>query len=584
MERGKYGDLFRTLGRENEIRANRVLSLSEVIIAFALAVNILMARIGWTAYSYAKVELVLLWCSIGFYTVSALVCWIFGCERPWIKYQLLLCMLLGGLLIYSIEEKTGRVFALLPTFMVSLYYRPKLGRAFILLSALLTFPGVYFHLWIDINIIHYYGYTWDLTIAVVDHVIPMLLFLVVAYLFSNYVAVTGMKSILRQMEELTRSTKEKTEMDTSARLQMSSFPKDLNLAQNGEFELAADLIPAGTAAGDFYDFFLTDKQKLVLLMADVSDKGLPAAMYMMSARNTVRALFTVLDDPAEIFSRANNILFRTTSDAFVTMAAICIDIRTGHAVLVNAGHLPPVLQHRDGSYRLLEKQPELLMGAFEDAQYTSEEFNLETGDTVYLFTDGITEARNSDNIEYGIEQIVASAGNPEILSAGEMCANIISSVEKYSDPQRHSDDRTLLLMRWNNPTDHAVSQFTFHGEWKPDADTADTAIREINALLHRVECPDDVRRLIDTAADDLVNNLYEYSGADRICLDAKASKGQINLVFTDNGVPFNPENAIEQERDPLSIGGLGLTLIRKIMDEVTYSYRDGNINTLMKRW
>lgn len=353
----------------------------------------------------------------------------------------------------------------------------------------------------------------------------------------------------------------------------------MDIALNGEFSITAGIVPASEAAGDFYDFFIIDGRYICLIIGDVSDKGLASAMYMMSARNTLRALAGVVDSMESVFEHANMNLLDTSREAFTTVLAFCLDIKTGKGRYINAGHLPALICHADGTVGTIEAEPQLMLGALPGISFRSYPVHFRKGDTLFLYTDGISEAMDSQRRQYGGERIVSAALSSGSSSLEKMRDAVFSDVEDYADESQHSDDRTLLLLRWNGNNEDCCGSVSL----RSDPAEIPGAIDAMNHVLHENGCPDEIRRELDSAADDLLTNITDYAGASEISLSVFCGDGYARLVFTDDGQPFDLSRYRGPERNPLDIGGLGISIIRTIADETAYAFRDGkNINSIIK--
>lgn len=187
---------------------------------------------------------------------------------------------------------------------------------------------------------------------------------------------------------------------------------------------------------------MTDSGKLVALIADVSDKGLGSALYMMAARNTIRSLFGFTDDLEEIILRTNNILCDTSGMEFVTLFLVCLDPETGRGRYINAGHFPPLPVHPDGDSETVETEPQYFMGAFKDTKYASSDISVGRGDILCLYTDGITESVNSSMEEYSLQRIASVISCRTSSTTEDITKAVLDDVDAYSDSSLFADDRT----------------------------------------------------------------------------------------------------------------------------------------------
>jgi sigma-B regulation protein RsbU (phosphoserine phosphatase) len=251
----------------------------------------------------------------------------------------------------------------------------------------------------------------------------------------------------RLFEETLEKQRLEEELAIAREIQQRLLPKEA--PQLGDFELAALNIPTHQVGGDYFDYFPIDGQRHAICIADVSGKGVPAALLMSNLQATLHAMMTA-DFPFEqIVARINNFVHRnTTSDKFITSFFALFDRQAGMITTINAGHNPPYLFHADGSFETLQEGG-LLLGMFPNAPYKSENRQLRAGDWVVMYTDGVNEAMNAQEEEFGekrLEEIVRANLN---ASAAGMVEAITAAVKEFTTGVPQSDDITLVVLRCN---------------------------------------------------------------------------------------------------------------------------------------
>ncbi|HSG29201.1 MAG TPA: PP2C family protein-serine/threonine phosphatase, partial [Candidatus Krumholzibacterium sp.] len=211
--------------------------------------------------------------------------------------------------------------------------------------------------------------------------------------------------------------------------------------------IAGKSIPAKTVGGDYYDFIELDDDRIVVCLGDVSGKGMPAALLMSNLQATFRGQDLRGLTPSEIMTRANRLLYRSTDpDKFATFFFGFLDSGTDVFHYCNAGHNNPVIVHRNGGSTLLDRGG-LILGALEDSEYTDARIGLEKGDTILIYSDGISEARNSEDEEFGEERLPAEVVAGEGLSATELTDRIITVVNRFASGMPQMDDMTIVVIR-----------------------------------------------------------------------------------------------------------------------------------------
>jgi len=216
----------------------------------------------------------------------------------------------------------------------------------------------------------------------------------------------------------------------------------------GQLDIAALMNAAKDVGGDFYDFFRIDDQHIGFVIADVSGKGVPAAIFMAVSRTLIRATGVRGVSPAECISYSNGLLAQESANSmFVTAFYGIYDLTTGQVTYTNAGHNPPYLMKADGTIRQLPFSSDLVVGAIDDFKYSEETLQLEHGDTLLLYTDGVTEAINPSDEEFGEERLQATLAQLTCNSCQDIIDRVKASVSEFADGAEQSDDITLLAIK-----------------------------------------------------------------------------------------------------------------------------------------
>ena len=235
------------------------------------------------------------------------------------------------------------------------------------------------------------------------------------------------------------------ELEMGRMIQTSVLPVDFG--ENERYQLHAGMFTAREVGGDFYDFFAIDKDHLAILIADVSGKGITAALYMMTAKTLLKELLQK-HPVAEAFDLANQELCKNNkAHMFLTAFAGVIDLNTGVMTCVNAGHNPPVLKHADGTAEYLKIKHSLVLSASRKARYTAVDLQFAKNDQIILYTDGVTEAMNCSKQLFGEEQLLKTLSSNNI-SPEEIVHLIRAEVSNFAGSEPQNDDITLLVMEY----------------------------------------------------------------------------------------------------------------------------------------
>lgn len=344
-----------------------------------------------------------------------------------------------------------------------------------------------------------------------------------------------------------------------------------------EFEIYASMTPARKVGGDFYDFFFTDDDKLAFVIADVSGKGIPAALFMMTARATLKNLALQGNSLQDVFDTANKRLYESNpSLQFVTVWMGILDLRLGMLSYVNAGHTAPVLI-RNGETALLAERSGFVLAGKRGSRYRSKELQLQPNDMLLMYTDGVTEAFNNAGELYGEKRLRALCGGAAGVDAQTLCETVKASVDAFSDGCTQADDITMLAIRYKG------SVRKFEKLFAAEAARTRDAMDFTSDALNSCGCPPKAVNRMLVAVDEIFSNIAKYAYGRKqgtVRIGICAAPGEITLTFADSGVPFDPTAFVNPEIDALPaaerhIGGLGIFMTKKLMSRVEYAYADG---------
>lgn len=265
-----------------------------------------------------------------------------------------------------------------------------------------------------------------------------------------------MENDLKQYtEELKTITAEKeriiTELDTAKTIQASMLPSIFPpFPDRKEFSIYASTKTAREVGGDFYDFFFVNNNYLVLVVADVSGKGIPAALFMMTAKTLLRYESETTLSPRIIFEKVNRQLYENNkADMFVTAWIGIMNVKTGHVVAANAGHQYPVKRDRDSLFRMMSDKHGFVMAAFDDTVYQEYEFDIDEEGTLVLYTDGVTESINCQMQQFGVNGMLNALNrNPDDGPEG-LIKRVNQELAEFAGQEQQYDDITLLVIKRN---------------------------------------------------------------------------------------------------------------------------------------
>lgn len=254
------------------------------------------------------------------------------------------------------------------------------------------------------------------------------------------------------IDNLQKVTSEKervqTELNVATDIQKNMLPTIFPpFPEKSEFDIFATMEPAKEVGGDFYDMFLIDDDHLAFGIADVSGKGVPAALFMVIAKTLIKDHTTLGESPSEIFTNVNNLLCESNgNDMFVTAWLGILELSTGKLTYVNAGHNAPAIKRANGEFEYLKQRPGLVLAGLEGIPYRQAELTLEKGDKIYLYTDGVTEAQDKENTLYGDDRLLKILNQNSEASVYDLLPIIRKDIQSFVKDADQFDDITMLIL------------------------------------------------------------------------------------------------------------------------------------------
>ncbi|MDO5435095.1 MAG: SpoIIE family protein phosphatase [Clostridia bacterium] len=398
------------------------------------------------------------------------------------------------------------------------------------------------------------------------------------------------------INEMTASLKEKEriagELEAGANIQRYMLPGRFPaFPERDEFDIYARMVPAREVGGDFYDFFLVDEQHLAVVIADVSGKGVPAALFMATAKMLIKNHAQMGMEPCDVFTAVNKLLCEgNETSTFVTAWMGVLDLADGTLKYVNAGHNPPLIGRNDGSFMYLKSRPALVLAAMDGIVYKQNELTLQPGERVFLYTDGVTEAVNDRDELYGTARLNEYLNANGMAPTDEVLSGLLQSIDEFAGTREQFDDITMLILGYNKEYNNMadMQERTFEAQ----TDRLPEVIDFVNGELERNHAPVKIMTPISIVVEELFVNIARYAYPDRngnMKLGVVCGEDSVTLRFTDSGIPFDPLEKkapdVTLKASERQIGGLGIFIVRKTMDDVGYERKDGeNILTVTKKF
>ncbi len=366
-----------------------------------------------------------------------------------------------------------------------------------------------------------------------------------------------------------------------------------------EFSLYATMNTAKEVGGDFYDFYFLDANLLAFMVADVSGKGIPAAMFMMTSKTVLRDYAERGDEPKDVFINANAKLCEgNEAEMFLTAWMGFLDTDTGLVRFVNAGHNPPVLIRKKKA-AFIEQKRNLMLAMMEGIRYREQTLQLEPGDILYLYTDGVTEACRKDESMFGNDRLL------ELLSddfgtgddaCRKICEAVRQRIDAFVEGEAQFDDMTQVCLYYagKQAEVRASGSRTEERTFPADAERLYDVLSFIDGMLEEAGCGRKEKKQLGMAVEEIYVNIASYaygsgSGDALIRVTAEKDPGRAEIVITDTGAPYNPlekpDPDLGMDVEDRQFGGFGIFMVKNAMDDITYAREEGkNILTIRKSW
>lgn len=471
-------DDTKAIFEQNEYESNRlsamVIATCAVILAVAWVLNL------FDVFTVPKYRMnILAIQGLIELAVPMVLYFIFNGKKRWLKYVMVICLLLVFTRLFSILNHNVILITVIPVLLSSRYFSKgftiNISVIAIVFIAVASASTIFYGI-VDLN---FYPSPADGTTIVIQNglrqsvlglginqwaaagrmmlhgFLPRLLAFLIISMISVMIAKHGHNMVLEQSEISRNSAIVKSELDTATQIQNSMVPGIFPaFPDRDEFDIYAAMYTAKEVGGDFYDFFFVDENRLAIVMADVSGKGVPAALFMMACKILISDRTFMGGTPGEILEFVNQrICSNNIAEMFVTVWLGILDLKTGKVIAANAGHEYPAIKKGDDGFEVLADKHSFVVGGMEGMKYKDYEFTLEKGDALFLYTDGVTEAHNADEELFGEKRMVEVLNIEPDASADTIIKNIKVSVDEFVGEAERFDDLTMLCIRYlgNNP-------------------------------------------------------------------------------------------------------------------------------------
>lgn len=398
--------------------------------------------------------------TILFFLIPTLLCKVTNGTPSWLKYAIVVCGIISIFILSSAMPKHGVLAWAVPIVLSCHYYSKNLTRLTLVASWVLFSASIYLGMYIGEGDLNLMITEPDIAKRVITgkmlfeatlfFVVPRALILLGISSICTTIAARTRRLLERQIKDSEERQRISTELDVATRIQADMLPCIFPaFPERPEFDIYATMNPAKEVGGDFYDFFMVDETHLAIVIADVSGKGVPAALFMVIGKTLINDHTKPGVDLGEVFSEVNELLCRSNNEGlFITAFEGVLDLVTGEFTFVNAGHEMPFIAKAGSVYEAHKLRPGFVLAGMEDMIYQSGSIQLSPGDKIFQYTDGVTEATNAAHELYGMERLSEVLVKNTDKKPAELLPTVKADIDAFVGEAPQFDDITMLCVSY----------------------------------------------------------------------------------------------------------------------------------------
>ena len=600
--------------QNNEIQANKLVGFTMFLGSILLAVIWILCFSG---IFHLKKEVIngIVFHGMLELLIPAVLCRVAKARKAWLKYLLLIELLIVLARIDSILGFNVPLIMIIPVILSCRFFSRRftalISGLTIVLFALSTVANTWWNLGVlDLN---FYDPPKGTTLVIEDTILnavkavgidpavrvkqtmvlsylpKMFTFLLISIVCVK-IAEKGKQMVLEQELTTKKTARIETELNLANRIQAHMLPTIFPpFPDCEEIDLYAMMNPAKEVGGDFYDFFMIDENRFAMIIADVSGKGVPAALFMVITKTLLKNETMTGMKPEDVFTKVNHMLCEGNDDTmFVTAWMGILDMETGVLTYVNAGHNPPFVKRETGEFEALKSKAGFVLAGMDGIRYRQYEIRMQPGDQLFLYTDGVTEAMNPEEELYGENRLKNYLNAHISTDVKAVLEGVKEDIDKYARDEEQFDDITMLLMHYKKcKAQNGFLEKTF----KAKENQLSEVLAFVEQELEEKTCPMKTTMQISVCVEEIFVNVAKYAYTQEeadVTIGMKYDADELTMRFTDYGIPFDPlakkDPDISLPAAEREIGGLGIYIVKKTMDDVKYEYKNGmNILTMKKK-
>lgn len=459
--------------RNNEISANIFVGVCLLVLVGVLLISFLLTYVGVFEVPLRLMSM-LLYVNIPIILLALAISYRLKWQKHWIKYMLCIVSLFTALGMHSIISIFVPIMLCIPVVLSARYYSRRFTNTVysLTVAGMVVSEFVYARIgMLDMNLVDTvpgtiltigegglreamtaFGYdsgAYVLNLFRGSFMPHWLLLSIVAFICQELARRAG-EMVISQAEISKKTESVKAELDMATNIQVAVLPKIFPaFPARPDLDIRASMDPAKEVGGDFYDYYLLDDDHLMLVMADVSGKGVPAALFMMISKILIKTHAYIDRSPAKIAKAVNQQLCEgNDAEMFVTAWIGVLEMSTGIITAVDAGHEYPAVRRANGDYELIRGKKSFILAGMEVANYREYSFEFKRGDRLFLYTDGVPEATNSENKLFGIERMMKVLNSNKESSPEELLKTVRAEVDAFVGGAPQFDDLTMLALHF----------------------------------------------------------------------------------------------------------------------------------------
>lgn len=454
---------------KNENKTNYIMSILSLAMSILFIAYVMLINYDNSSNALIMQKVMITFELIMF--IGPILCFIFKGDKVWLKYIITLCFVISSVCsLLLFESGIYITIILIPVVASCLYFDSRFtmfaGAAAIVSSFIVITLNTLF-----LNILHFdmnhlvlvEGVTAEVSGNIYDSLlnleidrgayffdmlqsllIPMFIGTAFITLVCMLITEKARQLTSDQTNEIENAIKANSELNLAASIQDSLLSN--NVLNNKKYEVNYYISQSKQVGGDFYDYFMIDGSKLALVIADVSDKGVPASLFMARCKTLISSALLTRLSLSEAINKVNRELCQKNANhMYVTAFIGIVDINTGELEYINAGHYPPIIMDGDKTFKPLDVEVNIFLGSMNDINYSSHKVNIKENEKILLYTDGVIDALNIENEKYDKERLLFYLNSNSSLPNDELINGLVNDIEEFSRGMEQSDDITMLL-------------------------------------------------------------------------------------------------------------------------------------------